>query len=136
MLAVQALYAAESCGIKSESEIGELCSFPWDDSGAGKEITDQAALLVRGSFAVLPEIDAKIKQRLINWDFSRISIVNKSILRLSIYSMLYEKSSPSRLIINEAVDLAKIFSDEEGYKFINALLDRLRKDEESKAPPA
>ena len=50
--------------------------------------------------------------------------------------MLYEKSSPSRLIINEAVDLAKIFSDEEGYKFINALLDRLRKDEESKAPPA
>ncbi|MBN8218408.1 MAG: transcription antitermination factor NusB [Spirochaetes bacterium] len=137
MLALQALYASESQpGLSTE----ELLSFVVDGKPDKKALAF-AALLVDGVRGHLAELDALIIPRLVNWEFSRISPVNKAILRLSLFSLLYHPDIPPKVTLNEAVDLAKMFSETDDFKFINALLDRVRRDRAKPelppgAPPA
>jgi len=124
VLSVQALYA-HAC--QRELSLTELFRFEWEKSRS-KSSRQFAAELVRGTLEHLEQIDDLIKPRLVNWDFDRISPVNKAILRLSIYCLLFRKDVPAKVTINEGVDLTKLFSDTDDYKFVNALLDRIRRE--------
>lgn len=88
-------------------------------------------LLVRGTWAHLSEIDEKIKLLSKNWDFDRLTRIDRGIIRLAAYEMLYmpEKNQtiPYAVSINEAVDIAKKFSAPESGKFVNGILDQMRK---------
>ena len=84
-------------------------------------------LLIGGTLENLDSIDCVIRENLNNWDFTRISRVERAILRISVYSMLFQKSIPITVTINEAVDIAKEFGSDESYKFINGVLDGVRK---------
>lgn len=134
ILSVQALYAY-AC--QKELSLSELFRFEWEKSRS-KSSRQFAAELVRGTLDHLQKIDELIKPRLVNWDFDRVSPVNKAILRLSIYCLLFRKDVPAKVTINEGVDLTKLFSDTEDYKFVNALLDRIRREvpeAANQAPP-
>jgi N utilization substance protein B len=84
--------------------------------------------LIRGAVAHWPELDKKIKQYAEHWELHRIAAVDRSILRLAIYEMLYRDDIPPVVSINEAVEIAKKFSTAESGKFVNGILDRIRMD--------
>lgn len=126
VLAVQALYAFEIHRLIGEIKIAEeLCLFDWEKKFKSASF-DFAKSLVKGTLLYFKEIDEMIKLKLVGWEYDRISPINKSIFRLSIYQLLYEKDIPDVVVINEAVDLSKIFSEDQDYKFVNALLDKVK----------
>ena len=85
--------------------------------------------IVNGVLENLETIDNVITKYLDNWDLDRLGKTDKSILRLATYEMLYY-DTPSIVAINEAVELAKKYSDEKIVKLINAVLDKVRDNED------
>lgn len=73
-------------------------------------------------------IDQYISNHLKNWTISRIALIDKNILRLAIYELLYEKHTPMRVIINEAIEIAKKYGTKDSFTFINAVLDAVAKE--------
>ena len=84
--------------------------------------------LINGTLNHIQEIDQYIQKYSPNWNLSRINILDKNLLRFSIYSLLYQKEIPSTIIINEAVDIAKKFCEDDSYKFINGILDEANRE--------
>lgn len=78
--------------------------------------------LFNGVSEKLEFLDSKIEENLSNWKIDRISRVNLTILRLAIYEINFEESVPTKVAINEAIELAKEFSDDKAPKFINGVL--------------
>ncbi|NOR44877.1 MAG: transcription antitermination factor NusB [Candidatus Delongbacteria bacterium] len=74
----------------------------------------------------LIEIDKVIEQKLENWDFSRISVIDKLIIRMGVVEFLYFPEIPEKVIINEAIELGKKFSSEKSNVFINGILNKLK----------
>ncbi|EHI99742.1 NusB antitermination factor [Clostridium sp. DL-VIII] len=72
------------------------------------------------------EIDKVIEANLHNWKIDRISKVNLSILRLATYEVLYDKEVPRNVAINEALEIARRYSDEKSVAFINGVLDKIK----------
>ncbi len=73
-------------------------------------------------------IDERIRVRSKNWDFKRIAIIDKIILRQAIAELLYTEDVPPRVTISEAIELAKKYSTEDSHVFINGLMDRIYHD--------
>ncbi|AEX84690.1 antitermination protein NusB [Marinitoga sp. 1135] len=73
--------------------------------------------------------DEYIKKYLINWDFDRVANIEKTILRLAIFELEKRKDIPPKVILDEAVELAKKYSNEKSAKFINGILDKIAKEE-------
>src|SRR5438105_6160941 len=76
----------------------------------------------------LVEIDDRILGYTENYEFRRISAVDRNVLRLAIYEMLYRDDIPPVVSINEAIEVAKTFGGAESGRFVNGILDRVRKD--------
>ncbi|MCX7788818.1 MAG: transcription antitermination factor NusB [Spirochaetes bacterium] len=144
VLAIQALYAYE---IQSgATPIEDLVKFPWEEEEGTKEGDTEigqkgesdalarqfATLLVTGTIQNLPQIDHLIQDHLENWELKRVAKVDLSILRMSVYCLLYQKDIPATVVIDEAVDLSKEFGTEESYRFVNGVLDGIRKSLETK----
>lgn len=92
------------------------------------EIRAFAEPLIRGTLAHREEIDARIRQYAKNWDLHRMAVVDRNVMRLAIYEMLYREDIPPVVSINEAVDIAKKYSTPESGKFVNGILDRIKND--------
>lgn len=91
-------------------------------------IQEFAASLITGTVEHLKEIDEQIVKYAKNWNINRIANVDKTILRLAIYEMLYRNDIPPVVSINEAVDIAKKYSTEDSGKFVNGILDKVREN--------
>jgi transcription antitermination protein NusB len=76
----------------------------------------------------LPEIDQTIIRASENWRIERMSRVDRNILRLAVYELVYNSDTPPKVVINEAVELAKRFGAEESPSFVNGVLDRIAKE--------
>src|SRR5438094_6301277 len=99
----------------------------WEFCPAKPRVRAFAQPLIEGMVAHLPEIDERIRRYCENYEFRRISAVDRNILRLAIYEMLYRDDIPPVVSINEAIELAKTFGGAESGRFVNVILDRLRK---------
>jgi len=99
-----------------------------DSSPKINESESFARLLVAGTIEHVSEIDELIKKHLDSWDFNRINKVDLAILRVSVYPLLYQKDLHPSIVINEAVDISKEFGSDDSFKFVNAVLDNIRKD--------
>ena len=82
--------------------------------------------LIRGTLEHRDAIDEHIKKHAKNWEFHRIAAVDRNIMRLAIYEMLFREDIPPIVSINEAVDIAKKFSTQDSGKFVNGILDKVR----------
>jgi N utilization substance protein B len=82
--------------------------------------------LIRGVLENRDRLDEEIKNCAKNWDLHRMAVVDRNILRLAIYEMLFREDIPPVVSINEAVDIAKKFSTGDSGKFVNGILDRVR----------
>jgi len=86
-----------------------------------------ANALVAGTIARVAETDELIAKHLKNWRIERVAVVDKLVMRLAIYELLTERETPARVIINEALELARTFSGEEPVPLINGVLDAVKK---------
>lgn len=84
--------------------------------------------VVKGVAQNLAEIDTKIAQYATNWQLSRMAVVDRNILRLGSYEVMFRDDIPPKVSINEAVELAKRYSGIEAGKFVNAILDKIKQE--------
>ena len=123
ILALQGLYQID-IGNKT---LHEVLVFDWIDKKYKKETIDFARQLIEGSVKHVKIIDEAIRSQLEHWDLERLSYIDRAILRFSTYSLFFQDDVPDTVIINEAVDLAKIFGTDDSYRFVNGVLDGIRK---------
>jgi transcription antitermination protein NusB len=97
----------------------------------GEPLTDEARALAerlaRGASASAAEADPIIAASADNWRLDRMSVVDRLILRLAVHEFLHTPDTPSKVVINEAVELARLFSTDEAPRFVNGVLDGIRK---------
>lgn len=112
----------------------DLLSFPGmseeEMQSLSEEETTYARLLIRGTLENLSQVDGIISSYSINRPLDKISIVDRNILRISIFQLLYQKDTPAAVVIDQAVKLSQALSNDVSYKFINGILDKFVKDGE------
>lgn len=109
--------------IQENDEDGLLPLFPVDKRGRDSNFSQELFL---GTVNNLDRVDKVIRKFLVNWDFSRLRLTDRAILRLSVYSLLYRYDIPSEVSIFEANELADDYSDDEAYKYINGILHNVK----------
>lgn len=98
-----------------------------DDPPLDEAHREFANQLVRGTVERLPAIDAVLAERAQNWRVERMAVLDRLVLRLATYEMLAEPGTPAKVVINEALELARQYSGEEAVSFVNGVLDGVRK---------
>jgi N utilization substance protein B len=91
--------------------------------------------LATGAAARAAEIDRRIEQHSQNWRIERMPVVDRNILRLSIYELL-SRTSPPAVVIDEAIELARRFSGDESVSFVNGVLDAVHRELDKEQPSA
>jgi N utilization substance protein B len=124
-LAVQFLYQYDLSGGPLEEALPLFWETQAEVSEDGRKFTEE---LVQGVVGHRVAIDERIAKYTENWDLPRIAAVDRNILRLAMYEMLFRDDIPPVVSINEAVDIAKKFSTRESGAFVNGILDRLKAD--------
>ena len=122
------LYQMDSCGLDAADTIRLF----WQHLGVAAERDAFADQLVEGCAQARDEIDAKIRSVSRHWRLERMSRVDRNIIRLAAYELMHLPDIPRRVTLNEAVELAKRFGNEESPAFVNGVLDRIA-DEVGKA---
>lgn len=100
----------------------------WQLRVANQATREFATRVASGVIAAQEAIDEKISRYTANYELKRISAVDRNILRMAIYEMLFCNDVPPIVAINEAIDIAKKFGTEESGKFVNGVLDRVKLD--------
>ena len=120
-----------------QSEVGRASAFEaiatyWPAHDAEGELTgalrEFANNLVRGTLDRIKEIDAVLASHAQNWRVERMAVIDRLVLRLAIYELLADPDTPSRVVINEALELARAYSGEEAVRFVNGVLDAVKKE--------
>ena len=93
------------------------------------EVRSYTKRLVKGTLEKIKEIDLVIERFAENWEMKRMAYVDRNILRLATYEMVYLEDIPIKVAINEAVELAKRYGEADSSKFVNGILDRIAKTE-------
>jgi N utilization substance protein B len=86
-----------------------------------------ATSLADGVAAKLAEVDPIIAEAAEHWRLERMNVMDRLILRLAVYEFLHEPETPAKVVINEALELARTFSNDDAVRFINGILDAIRK---------
>ena len=124
--ALQILYQHEMNPMALE----EIIESYWGENpGMPKDTREFAETLVRGSLEQVEAIDAIISHATENWQLERMAVIDRNILRFATYELLYLGDIPPKVTINEAVNIAKKFSQEESGKFVNGVLDKINHTE-------
>jgi N utilization substance protein B len=128
-MAIQVLYQVDM----AQSDMGEALRLFCEHFEAPDAIRDFAVELANGVHQYREKIDGLIRRSSEHWRLERMSAVDRNILRLAIFELLYRADIPAKVSINEAVDLGKKYGSEDSGSFINGILDRIRVDLEEGA---
>jgi len=108
-----------------------LLDFSWMDETKRASLSEEtlifARLLIKGTVENLQIVDRAISEQLEHWDFDRVGRVDLGILRISVYCLLYQKDIPYTVTIDEAIDISKEYGTDDSYRFVNGVLDGIRK---------
>lgn len=118
--AMQALYQIDIAG-EIDPKIALLNTLK-----EGEENNEFLEQLVLGVLENKEEIDSIIEKNLENWTIDRMGTVDRNILRLAVFELIYMKEIPENVSINEAIEIAKVFGDEESRRFINGVLSKVK----------
>lgn len=119
--ALQALFQLDSTELTIDEAMEHALSV--DDD---KEVKSNAFFekLVRGTTEHLEAIDASLNEKLENWSLARLPKIERTILRLAVFELMYADDVPSKVVINEAIELCKLFGDDQSSKFVNGVLSK------------
>ena len=127
--ALQILYQVDV----TKLPVDQVLASYWELHPAPEEVAEFAERLVRGTQEQLERIDRAIERYAENWQLHRMAVVDRNILRFSVYELLFMDEIPPKVTINEAVNIAKKYSQDEAGKFVNGILDKINHTE---APPS
>ena len=129
-LAMQVLYQLDAQG----SDLLERLNDFFADSSPDDSVRKLAADWCKGTWENLSQCDELITASTIKWQVSRLSFVDKSILRLAVYQLKFCPDIPPKVVINEAIELAKKFSTAQSPAFVNGVLDAVFKKVKTENP--
>jgi len=122
-LALQMLYQHDLSGNAADAIIGTF-----EDLQKSKANTREFAVRIfRGTIENLAQIDQMIVAQADNWRLERMAVVDRNIIRMSVYEFLHESDTPKLVIIDEAIEIAKKFGTQKSSQFINGILDGILK---------
>lgn len=113
--ALQTLFQLENTGLTVEDAKSHVLD------GTSDSFYEQ---LVVGTTEHLTQIDESLVSHLENWSLSRLPKIERTVLRLAVYELLFMKDAPAKVIMNEAIELCKTFGDEKSSKFVNGVLSK------------
>ncbi|MBD3264524.1 MAG: transcription antitermination factor NusB [Candidatus Omnitrophica bacterium] len=113
-------------------EPDEALSNYLDNNPQKKEVAHFSSLLIRGIHSNIASLDLIIKKYVKNWEIERLAIIDRNILRIACFELLYTEDIPPKVSINEAIELAKKFGDIDSPRFVNGVLDKIYKTESPK----
>ncbi len=123
--ALQVLYQIDI----TKNDPKEIFQDLWKEHEATDELREFTERIVNGTIIRLQEIDTTITRHTENWELGRMAVVDRNVLRLGTFELLYTDDIPPKVAINEAVNLAKKFSQIESGKFVNGVLDKINHTE-------
>jgi N utilization substance protein B len=126
-LALKVLYRYE----EGDSDLPGAMKSVLDAKVYEKNDKDFSKMLIEQTVHNMEQIDKEIVEVLQNWEYDRISVVDKTILRMGTCELLYFDDIPSQISINEAIEIGKKYGGNESGRFINGVLDAIRKSHES-----
>jgi transcription antitermination factor NusB len=132
---LQVLYQVELSHYSAEEALEDYYKTA-EHSEHNEQFKSFCTFLVKGVCAQKEKLDVIITQYARNWDIGRMAIIDKNVLRLGIYELLYVADIPPKVSINEAVELAKHFGDTDSPKFVNGILDSIFRNEKKVSDPA
>lgn len=120
--ALQLLYAIEV----TRSDVEEVLASSWAHALTAARTREFTNALLQGVVTSRDEIDALIREWSANWSLERIGLVERNILRMAIYELLFMPEIPPNVTINEAIEVAKRYGAEDAPSFVNGILDRIK----------
>ena len=142
MLALQALCAFKSTGCEFAGQLDEflrdgpaLVDAGIDLPPSSETIRFARALAV-GTREQRPEIDRRLERTSAHWTLARMTPVDRNILRLGVYELLDQPETPTQVVVNEALELARWFGDADSPAFVNGVLDAIRREIVAETEPA
>lgn len=130
---MQALYECEVGGLTPQQALGVLHhAGPPEVNDPGEEEHAFVIGLVKGAISDRDALDERIGEAAKNWRVERMAVLDRLVMRLAVQEMMTHRDSPPRVVISEAIELARDYSGEEAAKFVNGVLDgvfkRLKED--------
>jgi transcription antitermination protein NusB len=113
--AVQTLFQLDNTDMSIEEAIPFIMERP---------INPFYETLVKGTTEHRDEVDEVLSSKLENWSLERLPKIERTILRMAVYELLYNEDAPHRVVLNEAVELCKQFGDEKSGRFVNGVLSK------------
>lgn len=123
-ISIQFLYQID---LRSDEVLDDLAEFLNQES-KDREVKEFALRLVTGTNEVRAEIDQRLRAVARNWDLDRMAAIDRNILRMAIFELLYCDDIPPKVTINEAIELGKKYSTANSGAFINGILDRVKNE--------
>ena len=125
-LALKFLYQTEFNSESPDLELNPFC----ERANVSEEVHNFTQALIKKLLLYEKEVDELLKKVSAHWAPDRMSLIDKNIIRLGICELLFDSTTPPKVVINEAVEIAKKFGTEESPDFINGILDKVLKDSE------
>jgi N utilization substance protein B len=119
----------------SPAEIEHAIESFWLDKSPADGVRAFAEEIVRGTFLRRDALDEVLASIALNWRINRMPVVDRNVLRMALYEFLFETDTPRVVIIDEAIEIAKKFGNDDSGPFINGLLDAIRLKLEDQALP-
>lgn len=126
---MQSLYQWDFNG-QDKDQLTSILEKNLKEFAPGLEDKDFSRNLVKGILDNLKDIDAKIKKYATEWPIEQITLVDRNILRMGVYELLYDSEIPPKVAINEAIEIAKKYGGESSGKFVNGVLGAIYRDVE------
>ena len=118
-LALQLLYQFELTDASPE----EMQAGFEEWRNAGENVREFADALLRGTLSRIGELDEELVRQTTHWRLERLAAVDRNILRLALYELIYETETPHAVVIDEAIEIAKKFGTKDSGRFVNGVLD-------------
>ena len=99
----------------------------WENRKTSEEIKEYSTWLVNGIISRKEQIDNIIQRVSEHWRISRMALIDRNILRMAVFELLYEENIAPPIVINEAIEIAKKYSGDQAATFVNGILDAIRK---------
>lgn len=114
--ALQTLFQLDNSDILLEEAMAHIMEDKMDDF---------YEKLVRGTIEHKDTIDEKLKSHLDNWSLDRLPKIERTVLRLAVFEIVFGEDAPTKVVVNEAIELSKQYGDEQSSKFVNGVLSKL-----------
>ncbi len=129
---IQFLYLTEM----NKGEIQNQLQLFWESNPAAEDVQLFTEVILKDVFDHKEQIDVRLEKYSDNWTLSRMTVIDRNLLRMAASEILYSKTVPPKVAIDEAVEIAKRFGSEDSAHFINGILDRVLKEMNSDTPQA